>query len=163
MKPKYLLALLYSYVVLMVLASTKFTAISWLWSDHSWTWNYAQYALGNGWGYQYQSNYTLSVVLVYIIAYIIGIIAFSIAKKHTAKLWNIMAIILNSIGLVSFLIEGSHWLWEHHLTLILSIPTINLILAAIIIIQLHLVLHKLAKQQVELNPIPVHPQPVSSI
>ena len=120
----------------LVLASTRFSVVSWLWGDWSWTWDYFQYSYRNGWGYQYRSNYSLVVVLTYLTAFALGLIAHSAARTRVASVWSNVAMILCVLGLVSFAIEGSHWLREHHLSWIAMCPAASLLLAIVAIVQL---------------------------
>ncbi|MEP4077673.1 hypothetical protein [Haloferula sp.] len=121
---------------LLLLASTRFSVITWLWSERSWTWNYLQCSFQNGWGRQYQSDYSLAMVASYIGAYLIGIIGFALAWRHLSAVCKTLGLILAVLGLVSFLIEGSHWAASHHLSWIFICPLASLLLAGIAIIQL---------------------------
>ena len=124
------------HTALLLLVSTRFSVITWLWGERSWTWNYFQYTYRNGWGYHYQSDYSLVIAALYISAYLIGIVGFALAWRHLASVWKTPGVILALLGLVSFLIEGSHWVWSHHLSCIFICPLASLLLACISIIQL---------------------------
>ncbi len=136
LKAKHAVWVLVIFAALLLLASTKFSVVSWIWAKSAWTWQYFQYSYGNGWGYPYQSDYSLAVVLTYVAAFVAGIIGYLIAGKRVAGRWSVAAVILCVLGLVSFLIEASHWLWEHHLSWIAICPAASLVLAAIAIVQL---------------------------
>jgi hypothetical protein len=136
MKNNYALLTLCSHTALLVLASTKLSVLSWIWGDYSWTWHYFRYCFKNGWGYQYQSDYSLFVVLAYIAAYLAGVVGYGMSRRHVHSGWNLLAGILSILGLISFLIEGSHWLWDHHLSLIAICPVASLILAVVAIVLL---------------------------
>jgi hypothetical protein len=124
------------HTVLLVGASTKFSALSWIWGSPHWTWDYFQYAYKDGWGYQFQSDYSLLIVLTYIAAYLAGVAGHALAWKRVAGVWTGLAAILSAVGLISFLIEGGHWLWDHHLSWIVSCPAISLLLVAVVLVQL---------------------------
>ncbi len=70
--------LLIGHAALLLLASTNFMIVSWLWGNTSWTWNYFQYSYGSGWGYDFQSNYPLGQVLCYLGAYGLGLAAYGL-------------------------------------------------------------------------------------
>ncbi len=131
-----LIVLLISHVVLLALASTDFSIVSWLWGDLSWDWNYFQYSYKSGWGYTYVSDYALGQVLCYIVAYGLGIAAFAIAWiRHRIRL-SALATALCLLGTLSFSIEATHWLWIHHLSWIASFPVVMVVLWICIGVQL---------------------------
>ena len=134
MKPKLALWALCFHAGLLILASTKFTVLSWIWGDHNWTWNYYQYTHRNGWGYQYQSEYSPLVVLTYIAAYLAGVAGYALVWKRVHYGWTSPALVLSALGLISFLIEGSHWAWSHHLSWIVSCPAASLLLAGVVVV-----------------------------
>ena len=151
LKMRTLIALLISHVVLIMLASTNFSVVSWLWGDWSWNWNYFQYSHKNGWGYRYVSEYQLEQVVSYIVAYGLGVAAFAIAWiRHRLRL-SAVATILCLLGTVSFCLEATHWLWAHHLSWIASFPGVSVVLWICVAIQLRprrhaiLTLHEVSK------------------
>ncbi len=133
MKRQYTLWILWFHAGLLVVASTRLSVVSWMWGNASWTWDYFQYWYKNGWGYQYQSDYSLSVVLTYIAAYLAGIAGCGMARRHVPIGANALAAILSILGLISFLIEGSHWLWAHHLSFIAICPAASLLLVVVVV------------------------------
>jgi hypothetical protein len=110
--------------------------VSWLWGGSSWTVNYFQLAYSTGWGYQYQSDYSLPVVLAYVAAHLSGIVAYAMARRCVVAPWALLPLILCLLGSLSFAIEASHWLWNHHLSLIASCPVASLLLAIVVGFQL---------------------------
>ena len=117
-----------SHVVLLVLASTNFSIVSWLWGDPFLNWDYFRYSYRNGWGYTYVSEYSLAQVLSYMAAYGLGIAAFaSLLIRHRLRS-SALAAILCLVGALSFCIEASHWLWDHHLSWIASFPAVMVVL-----------------------------------
>jgi hypothetical protein len=123
---------------LLVVAATRFTVLSWIWGNYDWTWNYFQYTHRNGWGYQYQSEYPPLIVLTYIAAYLAGIAGYALTGKRVHYVWTGPAAILSALGLISFLIEGSHWRWSHHLSWIVSCPAASLVLAGVVMVALRI-------------------------
>lgn len=121
---------------LLLLASTKFTAVSWLWGNRDWTWSYFKYSHQNGWGYQFQSEFTLAVVLAYIGAFGTGLLGYALAGRRVHGWVSVPAVALCAVGLVSFLIEGSHWLRNHNLSWIATCSAASLLLAGISVAQL---------------------------
>lgn len=136
MKPKHAIWMLCAYAGLLLLASTRFSIVSWIWGRRAWTWEYFQYAYRNGWGYQYRSDYPFVVVVTYLAAFLVGLIAHLMARRRIAGAWSALAVILCGLGLVSFGIEGSHWIWDHGLSWTAICPAASLLLAVIAIIQL---------------------------
>jgi hypothetical protein len=136
MKPKFALWMLCFHSGLLVLASTRFSVLTWIWGNPAWRWDYFQYCYKNGWGYQYQSDYSAVVVLTYIAAYSAGVAGYGMAWKRVPSRLSGLAAILSALGLISFLIEGSHWLVSHHLSWIASCPAASLLLAGVVIVLL---------------------------
>jgi hypothetical protein len=136
MRPQYALWTLCLHAGLLVVASTHLSVVSWLWGNSSWTWDYFRYAYQRGWGYPYQSDYSLAVVLIYLAAYLAGIAGYGMARKHVSTIWNPVALVLSLLGLISFLLEASHWLWNHHLSWIAICPAASLILVAAVLFPL---------------------------
>ena len=116
------------HVVLLVLASTNFSVVSWLWGDLSWTWSYYHYSYRNGWGHTYVSEYALGQVLCYAAAYGLGVAAFAIVWIRHRLLSSGLATVVCLVGAASFCIEATHWLWPHHLSLIASFPVVMVVL-----------------------------------
>jgi hypothetical protein len=136
MKPRHALWTLCLHAGLLVLASTRFTAVSWLWGKWSLSFDYLDLAHSNGWGYAYRSDYSLPVVLAYIGANLAGVAAYTMARGRVCTLWRLPALMLCVLGMLSFSVEASHWLWSHHRSLIASCPAVSLALAIIVGFQL---------------------------
>ena len=123
-----LIVLLMSHVVLLLLAATNFSLVSWLWGDLSLSWSYFDYCYRTGWGHTYVSEYPLGQVLCYTVAYGLGVAAFAIAwLKHQLYL-SAAATVLCLLGVLSFSIEATHWLWRHHVSWIASFPAALVVL-----------------------------------
>src|ERR1051325_5637516 len=120
----------------LIMASTRFSLVGWIWGGYAWTWEYFQYSYKNGWGYQYRSDYSPVVVLTYIAAFFAGLIGYGVAWKHLSNGWTRLAAILSALGLISFLVEGGHWLWSYHLSWIVICPAGSVLLVGVVIIQL---------------------------
>ena len=124
------------HAVLLVLASTNFSVVSWLWGDFSWDFRYFEYGYRSGWGYTYVSDYTLGQVLCYVGAYSLGVAAFAIGWLRHGLWLSVPSMIVCIIGATSFCIELTHWLWSHHLSLIASFPVVMVVLWVVIAVQL---------------------------
>ena len=133
---KTLRLLLIAHVVLLVLASTNFSIVSWLWGDPGWSWDHFQYSYRSGWGYTYVSDYSLAQVLSYMVAYGVGVAAFTGLSIRRRLRSSALATVLCLLGVLSFCIEASHWLWDHHLSWIASFPAVMVVLWICIGIQL---------------------------
>jgi hypothetical protein len=121
---KVLCVLLIGHAVLLTLACTDFSIINWMWGGKGLTWDYFVYAYRNGWGYDYVSEYGLGQVLCYAVAYGLGVAAFSIAWLSYRIRLSALATVLCAIGALSFLIELTHWITDHHLSWIASFPIV---------------------------------------
>ena len=106
--------LLLLHALLLLLASTDFTIVTAVLGQDSWRWSYFKYASQSGWGYEYVSDYTLLMVLTYIVAFAVGLVGFAVACLQGRWPIGMLGIVLSVLGLVSFGIEGSHWVWEHN-------------------------------------------------
>lgn len=116
------------HVILLTLASSNFTVVSFVRDDVSLSWNYFTYSYRSGFGYEYVSEYSPAQVLAYLAAYGVGLVFFlQVYRKICAILGGIGAV-LCVVGLISFGIEGSHWIWSHHLSLIGSFPVVLVLL-----------------------------------
>ena len=131
-----LILLLISHAVLLVLASTNFSAVSWVWGDLSWSWSYFQYSYRSGWGYTYVSDYALGQVLCYVLAYGLGVAVFVIVWIRHGLYLSAAATVVCLLGAVSFCIEATHWLWSHHLSWIASFPAVMVVLWICVGVQL---------------------------
>lgn len=113
-----------AHIVLLMLASTGFSIVWFFRAGTSLSWRYATYSYRNGFGYTFVSEYTLVQVLTYLAAYVLGIVLFGCAYRRGGKLIGMLGLGLCFLGTISFAIEASHWLWEHHLSLIVSFPVV---------------------------------------
>lgn len=124
-----------AHFVLMLLASTNLTIVSWIWGEGAWTWNYIQYTYRDGWGYVYRSDYSLHQVLLYLAAYGTGLVVYPILWRHRVYLSG-LAFVVCLLGAVSFGLELTHWFMDHHLCWIASVPGAVVVLWICIAIQL---------------------------
>lgn len=109
------------HIALLLLASTNFTIVTFAREGTSFTWNYYTCTSRSGFGYEYVSDYSLPQVLTYIAAYATGLVTFVLF--HLRFRWiKIIGIVLSILGLMSFVVEGSHWLINHHRSWIASFP-----------------------------------------
>ncbi len=117
-----------SHIVCLLVAASKFTLVSWIWGNRSWHLTYFEYSYRTGWGHAYVSDYELAHVLSYIVAYGLGAVTFGIAWKKYNFRFSGLGTIVCIMGAGSFCIEATHWLWNHHLSLIGSFPIIMVVL-----------------------------------
>ncbi len=146
------IALLVGHAVLLVLASTNFSVVSWLWGDLSWNCTFIRYAYRNGWGHAYVSDYSIGQVLCYVAAYGLGVAAFGIAWLRLQLPLSAVATVVCLLGAVSFGIELTHWLWAHHLSVIASFPAAMIVLWVCIAAQLGNIRHR---DSLSLHPVEV--------
>ena len=123
--------LLLLHALLLLLASTDFTIVTAVLGQDSWRWSYFKYASQSGWGYEYVSDYTLLMVLTYIVAFAVGLVGFAVACLQGRWPIGMLGIVLSVLGLVSFGIEGSHWVWEHNRSWLAFSPAIMFVLVVL--------------------------------
>ncbi|MFC1633962.1 hypothetical protein ACFL5Z_03930 [Planctomycetota bacterium] len=124
------------HITLIVLASTNFTIISFAKEGTSFSWNYGTYSYRNGFGNTFVSEYSLLQIFTYLTAYAVGLILFSNAYRKGLRMVGLLGLGLCTLGFVSFLIEGSHWVAEHHLSWIASFPIALIILWILLAVSL---------------------------
>ncbi len=117
------------HLMLLALACTGFTLVSG-WANGDWKCDFFTYRYTDGWGYSYQSPWSLPEIVVYLAAYTAGIAVYSIAWTAGSRYLAVTGLTLSIVGLVSFGIEGSHWLHAHNLSCIASFPAVMFPLAA---------------------------------
>ncbi len=123
--------LLLLHALLLLLASTDFTVVTSALGQDSWRWCYFKCSSQNGWGYQYVSDYSVLVVLTYIAAFAVGIVGFALAWLQGRWLTGMVGVVLSILGLVSFGIEGSHWVFEHNRSWLAFSPAIMFVLVVL--------------------------------
>lgn len=128
------LALLVAYLVLLVLASTSFTVVTFF-ANGRFQCQYFNCFWQHGWGSRYQFPYSLSVVLTYLAAYAVGVVVYTVAYRDGAKIIGSIGLLLCAAGFASFAFEVTHWLVDHYNSLILSSPIVLVVLAPVTAIQ----------------------------
>lgn len=123
--------LLLLHALLLLLASTDFTIVTAALGQDSWRWSYVKYASQSGWGYEYVSDYTLPVVLTYLAAFAAGLAGFAVACLQGRWLIGTLGVVLSALGLVSFGIEGSHWVIEHNRSWLAFSPALMFVLVVL--------------------------------
>ncbi len=118
------------HLVLLALACTRSTLVS-VWVSGAWTCDFYTYHYADGWGYPYRSDYTLPVILAYLAAYAAGIAVYGLAWSAGSRWIAGSGLALCIVGLLSFGIEGSHWVWSHNLSWIASFPVVMFPLAVL--------------------------------
>lgn len=94
--------------------------------------NHYTYSYQNGWGYPYISDYKSQQTFAYGIAYALGVLAYGAIRRQGMRSgWTMIGMILCFLGGASFTLELSHLLWNHHLSYIVSAPTLSLLLGLI--------------------------------
>ena len=121
-------SLLAVHVVLLVLASTRFTVVTGL-GDGRFGWEYFQYTWQSGWGRAYEFPYSLPVVLTFVAAYATGCGAYFLTWKHGAAMLGAIGCVLCGAGLASFTYELHHWVVDDYRSFIVS-PVIALLALA---------------------------------
>ncbi len=124
------------HILLLVLASTNYSIVMFIREGTSLSWSYATYSYHNGWGYEFVSEYTLLQILTYIIAYVTGMILFGSVYLRGMKGLGTLGFSLCIVGFISFFIEGSHWILDHHLSWIASFPIVLTVLWIVLSISL---------------------------
>ena len=122
---------LFLHALLLLLASTDFTIVTSAIGGESLRWCYFKYSSQNGFGYDYVSDYTFPVVMTYIAAYSVGLAGYVLALKRGRSVLGTLGVILCILGLVSFAIEGSHWLIDHNRSWLAISPVAMFVLALI--------------------------------
>ncbi len=122
------LTLLIIHAVLLVLASTHFTVVTFFW-DGKWQWTYYQYTRLSGWGLPYHSPYPLPVVLAYIAAYAAGIATYAMISLKNSPLIATIGMLACVLCLASFIVELTHWFSQWYGSWIVSLPAPLLALA----------------------------------
>ena len=107
-------SILLLHALLLLLASTEFTIVTSVIGEDPLRWCYFKYASQSGFGYDYVSDYTLPVMLTYIVAFSVGLVGFTLALKQGRSVIGTLGMVLSILGLISFAIEGSHWILEHN-------------------------------------------------
>ena len=115
------------HVVPLILATTAFTLITAPLGYSSLNWNYFAYSHRDGFGYAYQSDYSVGQVLTYLLAYASGVILYPLLTRP--RLLSRLATLLCLVGVISFAIELSHWVIDHHMSWIASFPIVVLPIA----------------------------------
>jgi hypothetical protein len=117
MHKRTILILLHLTVVL--LACTNFSLLTAPLGRAHFSWEFAL-TYRNGWGYAYQSDYSLAQVVAYLVAYASGVALYP--RVTRPKTLATFAALICLLGAFSFVIELSHWFLDHHLCLIASFP-----------------------------------------
>ena len=129
------LLLLCAHAGLLVLASAASGAAAAVAAagGRAWAWDYFRYSYENGWGHgqPYRSDYSLAAVMAYAAAYAAGVAGYAAARGIAPAGWVVLGTLVSALGLASFLVEGSHWVWPHHLSWVASFPAAGVLLALI--------------------------------
>ncbi|TWU43426.1 hypothetical protein Q31b_24660 [Novipirellula aureliae] len=121
--------LLALHATLLLLASTGFTIVTAFLGNASLHWCYVKYASSNGWGVKYVSDYSAAEIVTYLLAYTLGVVGFLVALKSRHPVVGLLGVVLSLIGLLSFAIEGSHWIVDHNRSWLAFSPAVMFVLA----------------------------------
>ena len=119
------------HALMLLLASTDFTLVTAALGRDSLRWCYFKYASHSGFGYEFASQYTLPVVLTYLVAFALGLAGFSLALGRGRAVIGTLGVIFSALGLISFGIEGSHWVLSHHRSWLAFSPAVMFVLVAL--------------------------------
>ena len=120
--------LLTLHAILLLLASTKFTIITAFFGNSVLQWCYFKYASSNGWGFKYVSDYNVAEIVTYLLGFTVGAIGFFAASKRGHLVVGVLGVSLSLIGILSFAIEGSHWIVDHNRSWVAFSPVAMLVL-----------------------------------
>jgi hypothetical protein len=122
--------------VLIALSASDFTILP-EWVAHGkFQFNSFTVSHHSGWGSTYVSEYSLSQVVAYLFGNATGLIAFALIVRSGRRAIGGAGVVLCSLGILSFVLEASHWLLNHHYSLIASVPVIILPLCLVAVFQL---------------------------
>jgi hypothetical protein len=124
-------ATLLVHAVLLLLASTSFTIVTSVFGGAPFSWCYFQYSIRSGFGTPYVSDYSLATVIAYLLAFAAGLVGFSLAYYEGRRIIGLLGVVLSVVGLISFSVEGSHWLFDHHRSWLLFSPALMLVLVLV--------------------------------
>jgi predicted neutral ceramidase superfamily lipid hydrolase len=122
--------------VLIALAASDFTILSGWAAPEKFQFNYFALSHRSGWGSAYVSEYSFAQVVVYLLAYAAGLMAFAMVVRSGFRVIGGTGVVLCVLGFLSFALEASHWLLNHHSSLIASIPVVMLPLCLVAVFQL---------------------------
>ena len=114
MKMKPMRQVLVLHVLLMLLASTEFTIVTALFGGRSMQWCWYRYVSRSGFGSEFVPDYSLPIIAVYLVAFAFGIAGFGMSLQRGRSVAGFLGAALSVVGLISFAIEASHWISEHH-------------------------------------------------
>lgn len=126
-----LLLLLHAW--LMLIAGTQYSLLTHWYRGDELSWNFFQYHSASGFGGSTEPSHSLAVVLAYLAAYSVGIVGFGIASRAGSPILGSIGLILSLVGVISFLIEGSHWVFTHERFWLLHSPTLMIFLSFLVI------------------------------
>lgn len=121
--------LLLIHSVLIVLAGTSYTVLTFPLGYTSWNVNLYQYWWNKGFGQQYESSYSNLDIGTYIAAFVVGIVAYCLAIRSRKRILGYTGLALSAIGLVCFVNEAFQVSQFQYHSWILASPPLMLILA----------------------------------
>ena len=146
---------LLAHALLMLLASTSFTVVTFITGRERLEWCYFKYAFENGFGYRYQPEFSFLVTVTYILAFACGLVGFALAYRERRCVIAVTGMVLSFVGLVSFLIEATHWAYQHNLSWLAFSPAAILIITAIDVVPRNSHLPRTSSRTKQLNESPI--------
>lgn len=96
--------LLLIHMLLVVLASTSFTALTFF-RDGSWSVEFYKLGYSSGFGKSYQSPYSETVILTYIAAFLFGLAGYIFVMRSGARWPGAIGILVSALGIYCFVNE----------------------------------------------------------
>lgn len=93
--------LLIAHMLLVLLASTSFTVLTFFWKGG---WSVELYKLGysSGFGRTYQSPYSETVILTYTSAFLVGLAGYILAMRSGARVSGTIGVLVSLVGIYCF-------------------------------------------------------------
>ena len=93
--------LLFAHMLLVVLAGTAFTILTFFW-DGNWFVEFYKYWSSSGFGKIYESPYCKTVILTYIAAFLVGLVADVLVSRSSSRVAGAIGILASLLGLYCF-------------------------------------------------------------
>jgi hypothetical protein len=122
-------------VFLIIMAASDFTALPGADAERTFHFNYFTLSHTSGWGRTYVSEYSLSAVAAYLLGDGIGLLTFVSLFRSGFRRVAAVGAGLSLLGILSFGLEGSHWLLDHHHSAIVNLPDVYLLLCLVASVQ----------------------------
>ncbi|MBL9123905.1 MAG: hypothetical protein JNG90_09760 [Planctomycetaceae bacterium] len=128
------LSVLALHLVLLVLAASAFTSAT-AWLDGHLRWESYRYVWQRGWGREYAFPYSLAVVLTYLGAYAVGVVAYGQAARRGSPILGALGLLLCGVGFASFPYELTHWFSDRYGSWIATAPAALIVVGVLTMLQ----------------------------